>query len=371
MNNHIYIKSIHLKNFQIHSDLQIDFDKGVNILWGESGTGKSCIRRAIEFVLLNNTFNGCRKQDTKETSVKIFLSNGIWIEKVKSASKNQYRLNTGKDDTVTFDSVGKTIPEEISSLIGINPIILNKEEVYLNSSAQITLPFLFDVPGTEKAKLFNVLTGNDVLDDLLVSYNKDILSLGKELKKEEINLEELTNKFLKKGNEKEEIESLYNASKEILEEIKIQYSNYSKLFELNELYKHISNSLVVANEELKSSIIPEDLDSKELMEEVDKFNKVDLIRNALILNDNKINEAILEYNKLPSDLPNIIDIQTKIGSYSILKSTGQELEIVNHTLNKAEKEYNILLKDLKDIEKERSSYKVCEVCNGLGVLKNE
>jgi len=44
----IHIKSIVLNNFQKHKDLSITFDKSVNIIAGQSQSGKSCLRRAIQ-----------------------------------------------------------------------------------------------------------------------------------------------------------------------------------------------------------------------------------------------------------------------------------------------------------------------------------
>jgi hypothetical protein len=46
------------------------------------------------------------------------------------------------------------------------PIEVDGEEIYLNSAKQIAMPFLFDKPASFRMKLFNKLTGTDLLDKL-------------------------------------------------------------------------------------------------------------------------------------------------------------------------------------------------------------
>ena len=159
-------------NFQKHAYLEIEFKvDGVNVLYGASEVGKSCIRRAIEFVFEHQTFKGQRKVDTKKTSVKAWLTNNRTVERIISNSINRYVIRQGDKEQV-FDSVGKTAPKEVREFIGIFPIDLDGEEIYLNSYPQIGKPFLFDQSPSACMKLFNKLTGNDVLDKLFADLPK-------------------------------------------------------------------------------------------------------------------------------------------------------------------------------------------------------
>ncbi|MCB0316933.1 MAG: AAA family ATPase, partial [Calditrichaeota bacterium] len=45
------LKSLHIKNFALAENLQIDFQPGLNILTGETGAGKSILVGAIAAVL--------------------------------------------------------------------------------------------------------------------------------------------------------------------------------------------------------------------------------------------------------------------------------------------------------------------------------
>ena len=46
-------KGLEIENFESHKDTQIDFDNGVNAIIGTSDSGKSSIRRAIEWAIHN------------------------------------------------------------------------------------------------------------------------------------------------------------------------------------------------------------------------------------------------------------------------------------------------------------------------------
>ena len=179
----MYIKSLKLNNFQKHSDLQINFVNGVNVLYGASDIGKSCIRRAIEWVVQNESIDGVRKTGTKKTTVTITLDNNIEVERVRSTSINRYIIRKGKDEQV-YDAIGKSIPDEVKEVLTIYPIDIDGEQIYLNSQPQIGLPFLFDKSPAFRMKLFNKLTGNDVLDRLFSEFNKDILRIKRNLKEE-------------------------------------------------------------------------------------------------------------------------------------------------------------------------------------------
>ena len=45
------IKSLHLKNIALIENAEIEFERGLNVLSGETGSGKSVIIDSINFVL--------------------------------------------------------------------------------------------------------------------------------------------------------------------------------------------------------------------------------------------------------------------------------------------------------------------------------
>ena len=179
----MWIHQLILKNFQKHSDLTLDFISGVNVLYGKTEAGKSCIRRAFSWLFFGiPQGNVIRKENTKKTSVKGILNNGISVERIKSASVNAYILNIPGKKEQRFDSVGRKIPEEIQLALKTSLIEIDKETINLNIADQIALPFLMDESGTFRSKLFNKITGSEITDKVLQDLNKDILKISREEK---------------------------------------------------------------------------------------------------------------------------------------------------------------------------------------------
>jgi DNA repair ATPase RecN len=178
----MWIHKLILTNFQKHSELTLDFTSRVNYIYGPSDAGKSCIRNAIGFLFFGEPSNdSIRKEETKQTSVKAILDNGIEVERIKSASINRYVI-TKEGNKQVYDSIGAKIPEDVQKILQTSLIEIEKETLNLNISEQVTLPFLLDQSASFRAKLFNVLTGNDLLDKIIQNTNKELLGIGREIK---------------------------------------------------------------------------------------------------------------------------------------------------------------------------------------------
>lgn len=257
----MYLKSLNLINFQKHSDLTLDFTEGVNIIYGSSDAGKSCIRRAIAWLYDLETYNEetIRKEGSKKTSVKGLFDNGIEIERIRSSSINRY-VTTVNGKVNEYDSVGKGAPAEVRELINMSLVeIDDKIKLNLNISEQVSLPFLQDIPASSRLKLFNKLTGNDLLDSVVQNFNKEIINIRRSLTIEE---------NLIKENEPK-IEALNNTIKSkkisadfIVEKLKTIGDNYRKLTEL----KKIQVNLYAIKMSIKAYI--NDLNNLKLGDEV-------------------------------------------------------------------------------------------------------
>ena len=49
------IKSLHLKNIALIENAEIEFERGLNVLSGETGSGKSVIIRRFRYFRLNGS----------------------------------------------------------------------------------------------------------------------------------------------------------------------------------------------------------------------------------------------------------------------------------------------------------------------------
>jgi exonuclease SbcC len=68
------IDSLSIQNFQSHEKTELEFDEGINIIIGQSDSGKSAILRALNWVV-NNKPNGeaFKSNWGGDTKVKIII----------------------------------------------------------------------------------------------------------------------------------------------------------------------------------------------------------------------------------------------------------------------------------------------------------
>ncbi|MHA1739468.1 MAG: hypothetical protein ACTSWD_12840 [Candidatus Heimdallarchaeota archaeon] len=311
------IKKLYLRNWQKHSELNLDFHDDINIISGYSNTGKSSIRRAIEWICFNANISECdyRKEGTSETSVKIELDNDFTIERIRSSKLNRYILSKADCEDKVFDSFGKNIPDEILDVLQIKTIEIDGEKLNLNIAEQLTLPFLLDKSASFRAKLFNKLTGNEVLDKVFKEFNKESLRVNRELKETEANIE-------KQEDELSEYSVKYKILKKKLKSVQAQYA---KVEEDTEIYNHLKDLA----EKLKTN--------KENQEFVDfKKSQIKTISEEK-LNDLKAKAEVLEkLEKLSNSLEvtncDIKSIKEKIDSIKVSKVDWDKLKAKDESL---------------------------------------
>ena len=172
----MYIKELEVKNFQKHAKFKATFSDKVNVLHGESDAGKSCIIRALRWVLVGDIQGDVvRKEGSKKTTVTIVLDDDTKVTRIKSSTVNAYVLEKDGKET-KFDSIGKNLPEPILNLFNIPIMEVDKEQVILNIQSQLDAPFLLSNSGSFRVKVLNKLTGNHILDKIIQSFNKDLLN---------------------------------------------------------------------------------------------------------------------------------------------------------------------------------------------------
>lgn len=361
----MYLKSIELTNFQKHSSLQLDFSSGINVLVGSSQAGKSCIRRAIEWCLFNASIDGIRKEGTKKTSVRIELDNGTVIERTRSSSINRYTLLQNGEEKI-FDSIGKVLPEEIRNAIGIKPIEIEGEELWLNSAHQIALPFLFDKSPSWRMKLFNQLTGNDLLDKLFSQFNKDLLRISREHKTNSERIKILDQQAEEKEIEKEQLEAIHESVKSQLEEIRIKqktHDNYMVLLTLQQINKLNTETLTKQKSAIK---FPEDVEIERLRINLQTYDTYKSLLNAVLSNDKLKASIRATLSKIIVPTLNGEEIQGKIDRITMLETVKKRQYEANNKkvdiLEKIEANINDVTELTAKLDGLLESVKECPTC---------
>ena len=282
----MWIKSLFLSNFQQHKELTINFSPNVNYIVGPSGCGKSTILRAISFILWGEPHSdSIRKDGEKITSVKVTLHNDIEVTRIKSASINRMIVKIG-DKEKTYDSIGTGIPEEVKAIFGVSYFTVDKEDLNLNFAEQISLPFLYDKPASFRHKLFNKLTGADLIDSLLQLFNKSILQIGRDIK--------VNQEFIKNNQPKldavtlqhTEKTTLYGNVKQLYDSITTRFIAHKGLNDVKNRLELTLNSFLSVKSALEGVKIASDATLKALKAKIDIYTSL-CAYQPIITNINK------------------------------------------------------------------------------------
>jgi DNA repair ATPase RecN len=313
------INKLKIIDFQKHSLLELDFSDDLNIITGLTDRGKSSIFRALEWVLnLSNISEvDYRKEGTKKTSVKIWLDNGFQLERIRGNSINRYILSQKDSEDKVFDNFGKQTPEDIQSVLGISTIDIENEHLNLNFANQDQMNFLIDstYSDTFKAKLFNKLTGNEVLDVLFKDLNKESLRINRETKA---------------------TEELLKTQEEQLSEYSLHYKQLNKLFcSVNEKYLKVKEDIEIYE------------NLKELSEQI-KTNKesVDFVKFKVskikTISDDKLKQLKEQAKKLKM-LQNLShELEATNDAIEMLQKKKVKLSVINVDFEELKKQNNCI-----------------------------
>lgn len=154
------IKQLIIHNFQSHADTVLDLDLGVNLITGQSDSGKTAIIRALKWLATNRPLgDGFRSWDSKgETMVKILLGDGVSIRH----EPGKYSLTNGKDKQ-EWSAIGTTVPEAVTQALNLSE---------LSWQAQMDSPFLLSASPGEVARTLNEVADLDKIDSTLVNINR-------------------------------------------------------------------------------------------------------------------------------------------------------------------------------------------------------
>jgi chromosome segregation ATPase len=361
------IIKLELNYFQKHEHLELEFSSNVNVIYGKSDCGKSTIVRAIRWCLVPSELrgDGVRKEGSKRTSVGITFDNGAIVERIKTSSTNSYKLTIG-NDVKEFNATGNNLPMEIQEIVSFKPIEIDKENIILNISNQLSMPFLLENSGTFRQKLLNKLIGNDKIDKAFQDLNKDILQVGRDEKVEKERVEELTTQLETTKGSLDKVTKLSTSFGEMFKKLKVSNTKLDKLTTQQTKLNELTSQLKICNQELKSIKLISKDEIKILEQKITKYN------NLVILNAkwNKINKELndikikLNNIKIPNidtkDLNKKVDLLTNLTKLNKKliqvekdkKNIIIELAEITNELEQLENNYKKLLVDMK----------ICPIC---------
>lgn len=187
------IHSVRLENFQSHLDTYLEFDAGLNVLVGQSDSGKTAILRGIRWALYNQPRGSdFIRVGADFVRVTVRFDHGTTIIRERTSSKNRYTIQkTGEEDLI-LEGFGIHVPEEVLEAHGMGAMRIDHDhELMLHLSQQLDGPFLLEQTNTVRAKALGRISGAHFLDMAIRDTSKDLSQLRQQLKQEEQLIEKL------------------------------------------------------------------------------------------------------------------------------------------------------------------------------------
>jgi len=349
----MYITHISLKNFQKHETLELDLSSGFNVIHGASDAGKSTIIRAIKWVLVNEPKgDSVIKEGTKNTSVKLTLDNGVEVERVKNAKKNAYILHADGKST-TYEAINKTIPEDVQRVLQIRPFETEEENILLNIAGQMESPFLMEKSGIQRMKIFNKLTGADIADKVIQSFNKDLLNISRQTN-EIASLTGETEKTIAALSDRLSYAlQIYSNAEKVYQKIESQVELYSRIKDTFTRFTESSIKL----DSLKSIYVPV-VDFDNIKKQISLYNDI------TNLHDNYL-KVIVQLKVIKNIKVPEVDTQ-KIRQQHELYANLDSIRIKIIKTEEIEKylssRHEAIQRDIVSLEAEKANIPVCPTC---------
>ena len=314
-------KRLKLRNFKSYANETINFDKGITVIVGENGAGKSSIFEAISFALFKqhtaSKLNDLVRNNTENMGVELdFVSRGkeYRIIRDKSKSKTSSRLLTKTSSDGEFMSLcsgEKEVSNNIQSILDMDAnLFLNAIYVRQGEIAE-----LVDMQPADKKRLIGRLLG---LDSLETAWK----NLSPLINEYENNLSEIKGKLYSKSALQDEYEE---KSKELSELKDRGHELESQIEEVKQLREEISESK--RNMEREKEIYETQMNN--LTNEQKTLEKLEKDKRVIQENLDKIREAEEEIERLEkyvSKLDVYLDFEKSVVSIQSLKESENELE---------------------------------------------
>ncbi|WP_286033441.1 AAA family ATPase [Fusobacterium necrogenes] len=166
------INRVYLENYRVHEKLEIEFSKGINLLLGENGKGKSSILEAIGYALFDS---GLRTNNQKEAIKYGKKSAKIEIDFL-GIDNNEYKVVRripGGTQLFRGDKVLEGRVERIKELCGIKGDI---KDVYDNVIVAKQNEFIlaFKERAADREKIFNRVFNTDIYTKIYEGYSREV-----------------------------------------------------------------------------------------------------------------------------------------------------------------------------------------------------
>ena len=308
------ITKIELHNFQSHKNTTLEFDKGVNVICGESDNGKSAVIRAIRWVVENQPqgtekINSNWNENFKEPlSVKLYTEKG-YVERIRDKKRNGYNICKNGEKEVVLDAIGKGVPKEVTDFLNVSDV---------NFQFQLDPPYLLTKSSGEASKYLNEIVHLDSIDKIMSIADSDKRQLSSEQKIVEADIKKLEEE-LKNTEWIDEADNLCKRTEKLYEivdnlndrqnELESQINSYEELelskidlTEHNKLIKEIEDITIPDTKELEDSIFNYDLYGGQIVDLSEAKKLVNDIDSIIIVDTKELEDSVSQYDELSNNV---------------------------------------------------------------------
>lgn len=254
------LKRIEIWNFEAHEHTIIeDLDEGLNLLCGESNSGKTSIVRALKLAAYNEFDPASVRVGTKKCKVMVESDRGkVTVERGNKVNLWTVEPKGGKKEELR--AVGVAIVPQAAEVIGLKMVKLGDVDVPVNIMDQLESHFMLSSVGGDKAsgsmraQIVDEISGLSGIEGVIKDVSLDRHRSGREIKKTEDDMNERIEqlhdeeKIAKDEQILKEAERLEEENKECLETAE----------HLGELYSEcVSEAAVIKDLEAKAAELPD------------------------------------------------------------------------------------------------------------------
>lgn len=389
----MFLSEISIKNLAIIEDIKINFFKGLNVISGETGAGKSIIIKAITLLLGEKSNSSIVRPDREFSSIQaVFEEAGsinslldIYdIECLEELSIRRIIYKNGKSKAYVNDTF---VSQKILSEIGISLVSIlsqNEHQKLFDNNFQLELLDKFLSLDKERLKLTDVYNSwkNELKKlEQLKERQAEGIKRSDYLKFQIREIEELTLKedeedalidFIKKEDNASEILKITSGSLDLISyseesvyskinNLILDFSKYRELGNDFELILSNINDLLVKLEELERVLNKVaksyELDSEDVNYKRDRLAEIKRLKKKFSVNT--LTELLDNYSKMKEELKSLDNLDDAV--------INLELKV-----KELESNYLTLAKDLSNKRKKNNlSKKIEDTLQELGLLSSD
>lgn len=370
------IKKVKLENYRSHSNTEVEFSKGINLILGKNGRGKTSILEAISLTMLNTNDRTGNKNSGKNY-IKFGEKKALVDIDFIANDGREYNLKTSFTKTTKkqflIDETGfeydQNIKDKLEELCGIKKgfedtyenIVVAKQNEFIN---------IFKAKDKEREEIFNKIFNTQIYRDMYEGYLKDAVKKYEEdkkiLERDVENLkdniydkEEISNtlniEIENRKKFKEEFDEVLIENKKIEEEIKNYNNTDNEIKSLNLKLKNTKDNIKNSENILKENLSLEEKakKSKDLVEENEKYYLEYLKLEKELKEKRTVREDLEKKEKLNIEYKNDIE-KLEIN----IETQNKNIEKIKENISKNENEKEKLKKEILSLETDEERLKI-------------